>query len=183
MQHFSSASMAYTSKPICYNLHFAQPTLTTVCFRDLAKLNLLMVIRFWARANFWYCPSCLKKIKLASKVVKVDSKIIISLPKILIPETHCSKPICYNLHFAQPSLTNSPEFGLVWTSSWRIVCTAGTYRLWKHPPPHFLTKVLSFLWTFLKGWLTTLFLVIYKSIDVIRKSSKIFNYFINYQLF
>ncbi len=31
-----------------------------------------------------------KKMKLASKVVNVDSKIIISLPKIKIPETHCS---------------------------------------------------------------------------------------------
>ncbi len=34
---------------------------STVCFRDLAKLNLPMVVRFYARANFWYCPTCLKK--------------------------------------------------------------------------------------------------------------------------
>jgi hypothetical protein len=32
-----------------------------------------------------------QKIKLDSTVVKVDSKIIISLPKIQIPETHCTK--------------------------------------------------------------------------------------------
>jgi hypothetical protein len=34
-------------------------------------------------------PQLPQKIKLTSKVVKVDSKIIISLPKIEIPETHC----------------------------------------------------------------------------------------------
>ncbi len=33
----------------------------TVCFRDVAKLNLPMVVQFWAQANFWYCPSCLEK--------------------------------------------------------------------------------------------------------------------------
>ncbi len=35
--------------------------LPTVCFTDLGKLNLLMVVRFKARANFCYCISCLKK--------------------------------------------------------------------------------------------------------------------------
>ncbi len=32
----------------------------TVCFTNLGKLNLLMVVRSWAAANFWNCPSCLK---------------------------------------------------------------------------------------------------------------------------
>ncbi len=29
-------------------------------FTDLDKLNLVMVVWFWARVNFLYCPSCLK---------------------------------------------------------------------------------------------------------------------------
>jgi hypothetical protein len=37
--------------------------------------------------QFLILPQLPQKMKLASKVVKVDSKIIISLPKI--PETHC----------------------------------------------------------------------------------------------
>jgi hypothetical protein len=40
--------------------------------------------------QFLILPQLPQKMKLASKVVKVDSKIIISLPKISIPETHCS---------------------------------------------------------------------------------------------
>jgi hypothetical protein len=32
-----------------------------------------------------------QKMKLASKMVKIDPKIIFSLPKIKIPETHCIK--------------------------------------------------------------------------------------------
>jgi hypothetical protein len=44
---------------------------TTVCFRDLDKLNLPMVVRFYTY-----------KMMLASKVVKVNSKIIVSLPEI-----------------------------------------------------------------------------------------------------
>jgi len=30
------------------------------CFTDLGKLNLLMVVWFWARANFQYCPAAFK---------------------------------------------------------------------------------------------------------------------------
>jgi hypothetical protein len=41
-------------------------------------------------SQFLILPQLPQKMKLASKVVKVDSKIIISLPKILIPETHCN---------------------------------------------------------------------------------------------
>jgi hypothetical protein len=40
-------------------------------------------------SQFLILPQLPQKIKLTSKLVKVDSKIIISLPKILIPETHC----------------------------------------------------------------------------------------------
>ena len=36
-------------------------------FTDLGKPNLPMVVRDQARANFCYCPSCLKKTKLATK--------------------------------------------------------------------------------------------------------------------
>jgi hypothetical protein len=44
------------------------------CFTNLGKLNLPMVDQFYAQANFCYCPSFLKIMKLASKVDKVDSK-------------------------------------------------------------------------------------------------------------
>jgi hypothetical protein len=40
-------------------------------------------------SQFSILPQLAQKMKLASKVVKIDSKIIISLPKIYIPETHC----------------------------------------------------------------------------------------------
>jgi hypothetical protein len=40
-------------------------------------------------SHFLVLPQLPQKMELASKVVKVDSKIIISLPKIQIPETHC----------------------------------------------------------------------------------------------
>ncbi len=53
--------------------------LITVCFRDLGKLNLPMIL---ISSQFLILPQLPQKIKLASKVVKVDSKIIISLPKI-----------------------------------------------------------------------------------------------------
>jgi hypothetical protein len=43
-----------------------------------------------------------QKIKLASKVVKVDSKIIISLPKIKIPETHCRRNEYYEINYRGP---------------------------------------------------------------------------------
>ncbi len=41
-------------------------------------------------SQFLLLPQLPQKMELASKVVKVDSKIIISLPKIYIHETHCS---------------------------------------------------------------------------------------------
>ncbi len=49
---------------------------STVCFRDLAKLNLPMVVRFKLEPVF-DTAQLPQKIKLASKVVKTDSKIII----------------------------------------------------------------------------------------------------------
>jgi hypothetical protein len=33
--------------------------LTTVCFTDLGKLNLPMVVQFYTQASFQYCPSYL----------------------------------------------------------------------------------------------------------------------------
>ncbi len=39
----------------------------TVCFTDLGKLELRIVVWFQPRANFWYCPSCLKKWSLLQK--------------------------------------------------------------------------------------------------------------------
>ncbi len=44
-------------------------------------------------SQFLILPQLPQKIKIASKVVKIDSKIIIWLPKIKIPETHCSMQI------------------------------------------------------------------------------------------
>jgi hypothetical protein len=59
-------------------------------------------------SQFLILPQLPQKIKLASKVVKVDLKIIISIPKILIPETHGRKrnrmresdvrPKCFDSH-------------------------------------------------------------------------------------
>ncbi len=41
-------------------------------------------------SQFLQLPQLPQKMELASKVVKVDSKIIVSLPEILIRETHCT---------------------------------------------------------------------------------------------
>ena len=50
------------------------------CVRDLDKPNLVvMVVRFYAQANFCYCHAAASKVTLALKVVKSDLKIIISL--------------------------------------------------------------------------------------------------------
>ncbi len=46
----------------------------TVCFRDLGKLSLPMVVRFKAWANFWYCPSYLKKWSSLQKWSKLTQK-------------------------------------------------------------------------------------------------------------
>ncbi len=68
---------------ISYHLYFQLPTTYTVCFRDLAKsANGGSIL---SSSQFLILPQLPRKIKLASKVVKVDSKIIISLTKI--PET------------------------------------------------------------------------------------------------
>jgi hypothetical protein len=42
-------------------------------------------------------PQLPQKFKLTSKVVKIDPKIIVSLPKIYIPETHCTNH-CHTNH-------------------------------------------------------------------------------------
>jgi hypothetical protein len=57
-------------------------------------------------SQFLILPQLPQKIKLASKVVKVDSKIIISLPKIYIPETHC----------INSELTKGACVGIYWLS-------------------------------------------------------------------
>jgi len=50
------------------------PEILTERFADLGKLNIPMVVRFWAQANFQYCSSCLQKSILDSKVIKIDPK-------------------------------------------------------------------------------------------------------------
>ncbi len=56
---------------------------TTVCFTDLGKLNLLMVGgSILSSSQFLLLPQLPQKMELASKVVKVDSKIIVSVPEI-----------------------------------------------------------------------------------------------------
>jgi len=51
-------------------------------FTELVKLSLLMVIWFEAQANFYYCPSCLKKqlsIQRWSKVTQKQSSRFVVL--------------------------------------------------------------------------------------------------------
>ncbi len=55
---------------------------TTVCFRDFAKLNLPRWFDFKLEPIFDTAPQLPPRVKLTSKVVKVDSKIIVSIPKI-----------------------------------------------------------------------------------------------------
>ncbi len=52
----------------------------TLCFTNLGKLNLIIVV--FSSSQFSILPQLPQKVELASKVVKVDSKIIVSLPKI-----------------------------------------------------------------------------------------------------
>jgi hypothetical protein len=58
--------------------------ISTVCFTDLGKLNLIMVVRFLSLNQFLLLPQLPQKVELTSKVVKVDSKIIFLLPEIKI---------------------------------------------------------------------------------------------------
>jgi hypothetical protein len=47
----------------------------TKCFTNLGKLNLTMVVQFYTQANnFATAPATSKKMKLASKLVKIGSK-------------------------------------------------------------------------------------------------------------
>ena len=48
---------------------------TAVCITDLEKLKFLMVVWLQAQANFLLPPWLPQKMTLASKVVKIDSKI------------------------------------------------------------------------------------------------------------
>jgi hypothetical protein len=64
-------------------------------------------------SQFLILPQLPQKKKLDLKVVKVDSKIVISLPKIYIPETHCSlafftkRNLSCHWIFIQTGLSNS----------------------------------------------------------------------------
>ena len=58
-----------------FNQHFQ--VAYKVRIKDLGKLNLVTICNLQPRADFHYCPSCLKKMLLASKVFKINSKIII----------------------------------------------------------------------------------------------------------
>ena len=51
----------------------------TECFTDLDKLKFVMVVRFFGSSEFLILPKLPQKTTLASKVVKIDSKIIILL--------------------------------------------------------------------------------------------------------
>ncbi len=53
---------------------------STVCFTDLVKLNLLMVVQCWHRTNFCYYPGCLK-VDAHNENSKNDTKIINSQHK------------------------------------------------------------------------------------------------------
>jgi hypothetical protein len=46
----------------------------TLCFTNLGKLNLIIVVRFSARANSRCCPSCLKKWSSLQKWSKLTQK-------------------------------------------------------------------------------------------------------------
>jgi hypothetical protein len=59
-------------------------------FQGFSKAKSANGVSILSSSQFLILPQLPQKIKLASKVVKVDSKIIISLPKIYIPETYCS---------------------------------------------------------------------------------------------
>ena len=59
-------------------MHAFAELLSTVCINDLDKMNLVEVVWILARTNFCFCSLLPQKMKLTSKVVKSDSKIIIS---------------------------------------------------------------------------------------------------------
>jgi hypothetical protein len=63
-------------------------------------------------SQFSILPQLAQKMKLTSKVVKIDPKIIISLPKILIPETHCS------YHFDLTQCDNNYQMATLTGSFW-----------------------------------------------------------------
>ncbi len=75
----SQAFLVYTLGPVSekINITRARVHVSTVCFSNLGKLNLLMVVQFYAQANFSLLTQLPQKINLASKVVKSDSNIII----------------------------------------------------------------------------------------------------------
>ncbi len=54
--------------------HTSESHADTMCFNNLGKLVLSMVVRFKAWANFCYCHSCLKKQSLLQKWSKLTWK-------------------------------------------------------------------------------------------------------------
>ncbi len=77
----SKEELLKTSKSSAYKILLLSWAKNTVCFAVLGKLNLTMVVRFKARANFCYCHQRPLKMTHTIKVFKIDSKIIISLPQ------------------------------------------------------------------------------------------------------
>jgi len=62
----------------------------TECFTVLGKLNLPMDDGLiLCSSQFMLLPQLSRKTKLYIKMVKLDLKIIATIPKILIRETHC----------------------------------------------------------------------------------------------
>ena len=81
-----------------------------------------MVVWFYAEANFCYCPSCLEKILLASKVVKSDQEIIISLHSI-------QSLTLFVLKLALHSSYNGYNDELVWAALWLYKATGNSSYL------------------------------------------------------
>ena len=81
VQRYVHSQQGERNIKVHFSLGICDISVPTECFANLGKLNLLMVVRLKAQANFHYCrlPQLPKKTKLGSKVVKIDSKIIILL--------------------------------------------------------------------------------------------------------
>jgi hypothetical protein len=78
--HISYIRIAYKHNMKCY-----------IVFHRFRKAKFAYSGSVLSSSQFSILPQLPQKMKLASKVVKIDPKIIVSLPKIQIPETHCRK--------------------------------------------------------------------------------------------
>jgi hypothetical protein len=58
-------------------------------FRRFGQVKFVNIVSILSTSQISLLPQLHQKMKLVSKVVKTDTKIIILLPKIYIRETHC----------------------------------------------------------------------------------------------